>query len=102
MDKRYTGAGVAGVLLSTATVAQELKIDDLIVAKSIPSAQRDATIKAARTFYQFWNTGDESSLKAAIAPTFSDHTLPPGRPQGAARARLRVGALQGRSARSEG
>ena len=31
---------------------------------------------------QFWNTGDESLLKAVISPNFTDHTLPPGRPQG--------------------
>jgi predicted ester cyclase len=38
--------------------------------------------QAARAFYDFWNTGDETSLRAAIAPGFTDHTLPPGRPQG--------------------
>jgi predicted ester cyclase len=36
----------------------------------------------AKAFYQFWNAGDEASLTAAIAPSFTDHTLPPGRPQG--------------------
>ena len=38
--------------------------------------------KAARAFYQFWNTGDETLLKQAIAPNFTDRTLPEGRPQG--------------------
>ena len=60
-----------------------MKIDDLIVAKTNPAAQRDATVKTAKAFYQFWNTGDEASLKPAIqSPDFTDHTLPPGRPQG--------------------
>jgi predicted ester cyclase len=39
-------------------------------------------MKAVRAFYDFWNTGDEALLKEAIAPTFTDHTLPPDRPQG--------------------
>jgi hypothetical protein len=48
----------------------------------IPDAQREATMKAVRASYDFWNTGDEALLKEAIAPNFTDHTLPPGRPQG--------------------
>jgi hypothetical protein len=59
-----------------------VKIDDLLVAKTIPAAQQNATVKAAEAFYQFWNPGDEASLKPAISPDFTDHTLPPGRPQG--------------------
>jgi len=62
--------------------AAEVKIDDIVVATTIPAAQRDAELKAAKAFYQFWNTGDESLLKASISPSFTDHTLPPGRPQG--------------------
>jgi predicted ester cyclase len=65
-----------------APAAATVKINDLMVATAIPDAQREATIKAARAFYDFWNTGDESLLKEAIAPTFKDRTLPPGRPQG--------------------
>ncbi|ODP35722.1 ester cyclase [Pandoraea sp. ISTKB] len=55
----------------------------LIVAdKSLPKAQLDAQILAARRFDTFWNTGDESYAHAALSPTFFDNTLPPGRPQG--------------------
>lgn len=71
-----------GALLSTTGFAEEVKIDDLVVASTIPAAQRDVTIQTAKAFYQFWNSGDESLLKAAIAPNFIDHTLPDGRPQG--------------------
>ncbi|MFG1374944.1 ester cyclase [Xanthobacter oligotrophicus] len=52
------------------------------MSTAVPASQRDATVKAATAFYDFWNTGDEALLKAAIAPNFTDHTLPPGRPQG--------------------
>jgi hypothetical protein len=62
--------------------SQELKIDDVVVAQSIPDKERDAIVKAARAFYDFWNTGDEALLKQAVDDSFTDHTLPPGRPQG--------------------
>ena len=69
--------------LSTPTFAADgIKINDLVVAAPIPDAQREATLKAVRAFYDFWNTGDEALLKEAVAPNFTDHTLPPGRPQG--------------------
>jgi predicted ester cyclase len=71
------------LLLSTpALAADSVRINDLVVAAPIPDAQREATMKAVRAFYDFWNTGDEALLKEAIAPSFTDHTLPPGRPQG--------------------
>jgi len=82
MRELLVGVALFGALLSMPVFADEVKIDNLIVATSIPPVQRDATIKAAKAFYQFWNTGDESLLKAAMAPDFTDHTLPPGRPQG--------------------
>ena len=69
-------------LSSTALAADSVRIKDLVVAAPIPDAQREATMKAVRAFYDFWNTGDEALLKEAIAPSFTDHTLPPGRPQG--------------------
>ncbi|WP_437669940.1 ester cyclase [Sorangium sp. So ce131] len=53
-----------------------------VVDASLPKAQADAEILAARRFYAFWNTGDASYLDAAIAPSFTDRTLPEGRPQG--------------------
>ncbi len=62
--------------------AESVKINDLVVAAAIPDAQRDAMMKAVRAFYDFWNTGDEALLQEAIAPNFTDHTLPSGRPQG--------------------
>lgn len=82
MREFLASAALFGILLSSTGFAEDVKIDDLVVSPSIPVAQRDATIKTAKTFYQFWNTGDESLLKAAIAPDFTDHTLPAGRPQG--------------------
>src|SRR5260370_1377625 len=80
------GAELAAALmlwLSTPALAADgVQIKDLVVAASIPDTQREATMKAVRAFYDFWNTGDEALLKQAIASNFTDHTLPPGRPQG--------------------
>ena len=76
-------AFLAGLALSApAFAADNVKIDNLVVASTIPDAQREATLKAVRAFYGFWNTGDEALVKQAIAKTFTDRTLPPGRPQG--------------------
>jgi predicted ester cyclase len=75
---------LALALSAPAFGADSVKIDELVVAAAIPDAQREATLKAVRAFYGFWNTGDEAMLKQAIAENFTDHTLPPGRPQGPA------------------
>jgi predicted ester cyclase len=86
MTNRFSKLGIfAALALSLSTTAfatDDVKINDLVVAASIPDAQRDASIHAARAFYEFWNTGDDALLKQAIAPSFTDRTLPPGRPQG--------------------
>ena len=51
---------VATLMLSLSTpalAAESIKINDLVVAATIPEAQREATLKAVRVFYDFWNTG---------------------------------------------
>ncbi|MDE1995210.1 MAG: ester cyclase [Rhizobiaceae bacterium] len=73
-----------GIMLSSSLANAEtapLKIDDIVHSTKGSHAEANAE-KAARHFYEFWNTGDEADLKLAIAPTFTDHTLPEGRPQG--------------------
>src|SRR6266478_1679944 len=54
----------------------------LIVDRSLPRAQVDVQIMAARRYDTFWNAGDEALARSALAPNFIDNTLPPGRPQG--------------------
>jgi predicted ester cyclase len=76
---------VAALTLSLSTpafAADSVRINDLVVAAQLSDAQREAAIKAVRAFYDFWNSGDEVLLKEAVAPNFTDHTLPAGRPQG--------------------
>lgn len=57
---------------------------ELIVDKSLPAQQVQQQIRAARLYDTFWSTGDEAQARAALAPDFTDRTLPAGRPQGIA------------------
>lgn len=70
------------MLTDTGAHAEDLRIDELVFATSTQAARQSAELKAVKAFYQFWNTGDDAALASAIAPGFTDHTLPPGRPQG--------------------
>src|ERR1700676_3557520 len=82
-SSRLTIIAVLCVMLAALALAGEgVRVNELVVAASIPKSQSEATVKAVQIFYDFWNTGDEADLKRAIAPTFTDHTLPSGRPQG--------------------
>jgi predicted ester cyclase len=84
-SKYWSVAAVAALAVSLsapAFTADKVRIGDLVIASSIPDTRRDATVKAVTAFYEFWNTGDESLLRQVIATNFTDHTLPPGRPQG--------------------
>jgi predicted ester cyclase len=79
------GAALSAVIMfdaASARAAELLRPEEIIVASALPPAERDAELDAARAFYDFWNTGDAAFLKRAIADDFTDHTLPPGRPQG--------------------
>jgi predicted ester cyclase len=75
---------LAGFLLPIAlsATAQEVPVEDLVVASAPAAAQRASVEKAALAFYRFWNTGDAALLQTTLSPSFTDHTLPPGRPQG--------------------
>jgi len=42
----------------------------------------EQVILAARKYAAFWNTGERRYAEAALAQSFVDRTLPPGRPQG--------------------
>lgn len=55
---------------------------EIIADASLVPAQRDAELLAARRYATFWHTGDERYARAALAPGFTDRTLPPGRAQG--------------------
>lgn len=57
---------------------------EVVVDKSLPAARVAAMLKPVDAFYGFWNNGSAALLDQALAPTFTDHTLPPGRPQGPA------------------
>jgi predicted ester cyclase len=56
----------------------------MILDQSLSKVQMDAQVLAARRYDTFWNTGNEALARAALAPDFTDRTLPPGRSQGLA------------------
>jgi predicted ester cyclase len=83
--KSVSTISVPALILAISTsglAASSLTINDIVIADGITAAQRDATLKAVRSFYDFWNTGETTLLTKAVAENFTDHTLPPGRPQG--------------------
>jgi hypothetical protein len=65
MRELFMGAVLLGAVLTTSGFAEAVEIDDVVVATSLPLAQRDAAIKAAKAFYDFWKTGAELLLKMA-------------------------------------
>ena len=75
-------AAIAAALKPAPSLAADVRINKIVVARTLPAAQRDAELKVAKAFYQFWNTGDADLLKMALSPGFTDRALPPGRPQG--------------------
>jgi predicted ester cyclase len=81
-------------LCALALAADRVETDNPFVASTVAEMQRDATAKAAQAFYEFLNTGDEALLKQTVAENFTDHTLPPGRPQGPQGLSLALGQLR--------
>ncbi|MDC8757557.1 ester cyclase [Janthinobacterium fluminis] len=47
-------------------------------------AELEAVMLAARRYAAFWNSGDAALARQALAPEFTDRTLPAGRAQGLA------------------
>jgi predicted ester cyclase len=72
------------VVYAFATDVPLVKPHNLVADRSLPRAQADAQITAARRYDTFWNSGDEALAHAALAQNFIDNTLPAGRPQGVA------------------
>jgi predicted ester cyclase len=73
--------------LAAAHAAQDMQLvrpQVQVIDPSLPAAQAEASVLAARRYASFWNNGDEALAHAALAPGFTDRTLPPGRAQGLA------------------
>jgi predicted ester cyclase len=75
----------AGIVVTNVTIAAETQLvqpKTLVADASLSKAALNKLTLAALRYDTFWNTGDESWAKLALAPNFVDHTLPAGRPQG--------------------
>lgn len=81
-----------GITLMTALLAattgiasaneQLLRPHMQVVDPSLSTVEAESRITAARRYGSFWSSGDEALARAALAPDFTDRTLPPGRAQG--------------------
>ena len=72
--------GLSGAAFSAQ--AEWVKPHQLIMDKSLPQAQLTANESVAREYATFWNTGDESLARDALAVNVIDKTPPEGRKQG--------------------
>jgi len=66
-------------LSALALAADNVQIDDPVVASTISEMQRDARGQAARTFYEYRSTADEALLKKALAENFANCAVRPPR-----------------------
>ncbi|PZO82017.1 MAG: ester cyclase [Mesorhizobium amorphae] len=73
----------AAAVDDTAAVALA-KPAEIVVDGSLSSDEVAALLEPVDAFYGFWNNGSQALLDQALAEGFTDHTLPPGRPQGPA------------------
>ena len=67
--------------MSTSTAALPVP-GTITIDPALAGERAEPSVTAARRFYAFWNSGALSDLELAISPSFHDHTLPVGRPQG--------------------
>jgi predicted ester cyclase len=81
MRHLFAAAILIATIIPSIARADDVRIDEIVTAAPA-DAKQAAMIAAAKAFYQFWNDGDDQHLKTAISPSFTDRTLPPGRPQG--------------------
>ncbi|MGB4488065.1 ester cyclase [Pseudomonas veronii] len=70
----------SGAVLAAST--ELVKPGVLVVDKSLPPAQLALMETAVRRYDTFWDTGDESLAREALAADFIDKTPPAGRKQG--------------------
>lgn len=72
--------GLSGTVFSAQL--EFLQPKQLIIDKSFSQAQLKVNESAAREYATFWNTGEESLARDALAVNFIDKTPPEGRKQG--------------------
>jgi predicted ester cyclase len=73
-------AGLSGNAISAQ--GERVQPKQLIVDKSLPQVQLKTNEAVAREYATFWNTGNETLARDALAANFVDKTPPEGRKQG--------------------
>lgn len=74
-------AAKAAQISDQAALAQTVPVEQ-VVDHNLPAADLATLLKPVNAFYGFWVNGSPALLAQALSPGFTDHTLPPGRPQG--------------------
>jgi predicted ester cyclase len=59
-----------------------VKPRSLTVGGGLDPARARHLVRTGQALYTFWHTGDERWLREAVDESFTDNTLPAGRPQG--------------------
>src|SRR5438132_10734130 len=67
---------------AVASAEETLPTPQSIIVTAGQEQAAQPMILAARRYAAFWNTGEARYAETALAPDFSDRTLPVGRPQG--------------------
>ncbi|AKU22071.1 ester cyclase [Massilia sp. NR 4-1] len=67
--------------LAAFAAADSLPVPQKSFTGGSPAALEQVML-AARRYAAFWNSGDPALAREALAPEFTDRTLPPGRAQG--------------------
>ncbi|UTH73485.1 ester cyclase [Chromobacterium sp. IIBBL 290-4] len=84
MNPSFPLLGAALLALSLNAAAAEVLPQAERVFSDRKGGDAVAVKLAALRYAAFWNSGDPHYAELALAPSFTDHTLPEGRPQGVA------------------
>lgn len=79
---RSVGAALVASALFVPTLSIPVSAEDLPVPATQTINGAAEVAKAARVYAAFWDSGDPSLARTALAPDFIDRTLPAGRSQG--------------------
>jgi len=84
LSRPALSAALAALLVAApaALAAPPLLQPAQLIAATPSDARSAARVLAARRYASFWSSGDPALARAALAPGFTDRTLPPGRAQG--------------------
>lgn len=76
------GTAIAATTIDDASAIAMAAPKERIAATGLSPADIASLTQPVDAFYGFWTNGSHALLDRAVSREFTDHTLPPGRPQG--------------------